>query len=321
MNTVQVGRRRKSGLVAAVLIAVILSFGYFAVRLRPTRLPYSGSMTYQVLFTWDSGIKSLTVINDKTGQEEKNNELRWMIATEAKKTLPSVIEHLGLRRAQGPLYCRLAGTKDLYSAVCDALDKELTEQYDPDARKPLLIAAKQGDLAAIKELIDSGADLNTTDQHGRTALMRAVQLDDTMVLKTIVAAGADLNAQDFEGQTALFAAVKQGNIRAVQILVAAGANVNVPDKKGWTPLMEAAAPEVVRSLLAAGANVNATNQNGETALMVAALFSKPAVVKILLTVHPDVNIRSKDGRTALGLAKSIGGSRVRAMLEKAGAVE
>jgi len=313
-------RKRISGLVAAAVAFVLVS-AYLVGRFRLRHFPYPDSMLYEVVFNWDGGIKSLRVVNERTGLEEKDRQLRRMIAAEAEKTLPSFVRSLGLSRAQGTLYCYLAGGKEFYAIECQDSAEGTSEIYDPDAKKPLMVAAQKGDVAAIKELIQSGANVNAPDQHSETALMRAARLEDSAALSALVGAGANVNAKDSEGRTALLAAVEARNIRAVKVLIAAGAEVNAANNKGWTALMAAETPEIVRALLAAGANVNATNQEGETALMVAALFDTPAVVKVLLTAHPDVNIRSKDAQTALDLAKSGGRSDVEALLRKAGAVE
>ncbi|GEM_PF-2156896 len=281
-------------------------------------------MGYEVLFSWDGGIRSLTVVNEKTGQEEKNSELRHMVAIEAEKTLPAVIKQLGLRRAQGKLFCGLVGSKELYQVQCNNSDEGTRSIYDPDAMKPLLVAAEKGDLATIKELIRSGADLNISDQHGETAVIRAARLEDTAALSVLIAAGANVNARDSHGRTALFYATDGDNTGGVKILIAAGADINAADNKGETALMGAAAgqkPEIVRALLAAGAKVNATDQDGKTALMHSVLFGTPDVVKVLLTAHPNVNIRSKGGQTALDLAKSIRRTHVEALLREMGAVQ
>lgn len=249
-------------------------------------------------------------------------QLRRMIGIEAGKEIPFFVRSLGLTRAQGTLSCRLAGSRELYAPVCqDRLTEGTPDTYDPDAKKPLLVAAEKGDVATLVELIHSGADVNTTDQHDGTALMRTAMVDDARALSVLLASGANVNAMDSNGRTALLVSVDERNTGAVRALIAAGADVNAADKDGWTALMEATEPEIVRELLAAGANVNATNREGETALMIKALFGTPAVVKVLLGAHPDLNIRSKSGDTALHLAKSAGRLDVEALLRRAGALE
>jgi len=310
---------------AATALATLLIFcAYIVARFSPAHLPYRDTMTYQVVFTWDEGVKRITVVNPETGRAEREGVLTRMIASEAEKTLPSMVEQLGLRKVQGTLYCGLAGTKQLYRVVCNDSAGAMKDIQDPDSRKPLLVAAGDGDTAAIEKLIQSGADVNTTDQQGETALMRAALKGNIAALRVLVVSGTALNSRDYQGRTALLYAVDSGNASAAAILVSAGADVNVADSKGWTVLMDAAAgheSEIVRVLLAAGANVNATNQDGETALMNAVLFGTPTVLKALLAAHPDLEIRSKDGKTALDLAKSIRRSGVEALLGRAGAAQ
>lgn len=116
---------------------------------------------------------------------------------------------------------------------------------------PLLRAAKAGDVAAVRLLLDHGANPNLANIQGITPLMAAAGLgsneidtrgrfktqpDQVASIDLLVKAGADVNAQDRNGQTALHGAALFGYNDVVKDLVAQHADVNAKDKKGMTPL-------------------------------------------------------------------------------------
>lgn len=115
---------------------------------------------------------------------------------------------------------------------------------------PLMRAAKNGDAAAMRLLLQYGADPSLTQRNHTTALMLAAGLgrglgvfakdyatEAQMIegLNVLIAQHVDVNARNDAGQTALhFAALNSDE--AVKILAAHGAQLDVKDKQGRTPL-------------------------------------------------------------------------------------
>ena len=85
-------------------------------------------------------------------------------------------------------------------------------------------------------------------------------------VKQCIAAGADINAK-IGGWTALHHAANVGNKEIVELLIANGADVNAKDDRMvWTPLHWAAShghKEIAELLIAAGADVNAMDEDGK----------------------------------------------------------
>jgi hypothetical protein len=69
-------------------------------------------------------------------------------------------------------------------------------------------AARKGDVATVKQLLDAGIDVNTKFRYGVTALMYACDHGHLDVVKTLLDSGADPNVKDtFYGMTPLMMAV------------------------------------------------------------------------------------------------------------------
>ena len=89
------------------------------------------------------------------------------------------------------------------------------------------VAARKGDIAAVRTFLDRGVKVNSRDEHDDTALTWAANNGHLEVVKVLIEAGADLNARQAEGATALILAADKGYGDIVKALVEAGADVNL----------------------------------------------------------------------------------------------
>jgi len=143
---------------------------------------------------------------------------------------------------------------------------ELANEAPPGVLEPraaqLMDAALWGTAAAVKALLDEGADPNVHNDAGATPLMWAV--NDLAKTRLLLDRHANVNATSEAGRTPLLiAAGLPGGAPVVKLLLDRGATVNVkaPGLLGdTTPLAEAAYSgdeAVFRLLLDHGADVNA----------------------------------------------------------------
>lgn len=160
--------------------------------------------------------------------------------------------------------------------------------------------------AAIKILIDAGADVNSLSQ-ATTALQIVVEKGHERVVEMLLDAGADVNSQSGTA-TALQVAVGNGHKRVVEMLLGAGADINAPAApfRGTTALQAAAKRDdlhLVRDLISRGADVNAPPaiEHGATALQLAAMNGNINMAILLLEKEADVNAApaATEGRTSL----------------------
>ena len=162
----------------------------------------------------------------------------------------------------------------------------------------LVEAAAQGDLTAVRTLIQQGKDVNTAYGDGATALHWAAHRDNHEMADLLIRAGAAVDHANDLGVTPLWLAGENGSAAMAERLLQAGANPNVALPSGQTPLMVAARSgneQLVKLLVAAGADVNAKEKRqGQTALMWAASQKQTGVVQVLIESGAEVRARTRE---------------------------
>ena len=158
-------------------------------------------------------------------------------------------------------------------------------------------AAKAGDVAAVKTMLKTGADVNAAHGDGMTALHWAASHGDAALAQMLLSAGANIRATTrLGGITPLHMASQGGHAQVVAALIAAGADSNTTTTSGATAVMLAArvgSTDTVTRLVETGADVNAKEKAfGQTALMIAAGLERPDVVRLLLARGADWKVAS-----------------------------
>src|SRR5262249_36774345 len=96
---------------------------------------------------------------------------------------------------------------------------------------PLMYAALYGDAAAVRLLLDHGANPNTQNEDGGTALMYA--LEDAPKVELLLKSGANPNLRSGEGKTALhIAAPMARSYPVVKALLEGGADIKIQRPSG-----------------------------------------------------------------------------------------
>ncbi len=147
---------------------------------------------------------------------------------------------------------------------------------------PLMVAALDGDIDAMEQLLDAGADPNAANDAGATALMWAVP--DAAKTKLLLSHGANPNAKSLDARTPLMiAAGMRGSQAAAQLLLDAHADPNAIGTDGTTPLSQAAYindPVLFQRLLTAGASLATAGPN---ALYLANQFECGTCIDLILS--------------------------------------
>ncbi|XP_059449596.1 integrin-linked protein kinase 1 [Corylus avellana] len=100
-------------------------------------------------------------------------------------------------------------------------EEDGSEAIEPTVR--LMYLANEGNLGGIKELLDSGTNVNFRDSDDRTALHVAVCQGHTDVVRLLLERGAEVNRKDRWGSTPLADAVYYKNHDVIKLLEKHGA--------------------------------------------------------------------------------------------------
>ncbi len=152
----------------------------------------------------------------------------------------------------------------------------------------LMAAAANGDLDAVKYLLEQGANVKAKTPTGFTALIGAALSGDAKVVALLLERGADPNAvcklERGILQTPANVAASMGHADCLRLLMAAGADVNVQGGAfNHTALLGAATTPSLETvnLLLAKADAKATDWSGRTALDWATRRGETGIVKML----------------------------------------
>ena len=202
-----------------------------------------------------------------------------------------------------------------------AANSQLVTGVDSHGSTPLHHAAGFGTLAAMKLLLDKGANPNVANRYKSTPLFWA--LHDEAKVRLLLDHGAALDAKTIDGRSLVYLAASMANSMPVlRLLLDKGASPTSAMLSGMTPLMAASARanlEAMRLLIARKGGVNTTNAAGATALMAAAATGNPQAVGILLDAGADAKNRTKKNETALAAAGTAGNAASVKLLLDAGA--
>ncbi|XP_042165754.1 ankyrin repeat and KH domain-containing protein 1-like isoform X6 [Oncorhynchus tshawytscha] len=208
-----------------------------------------------------------------------------------------------LRRLTSSVSCAL----DEAAAALTRMRAENTLNASQADNRSLAEACSDGDVNAVRKLLDEGRSVNEHTEEGESLLCLACSAGYYELAQVLLAMHANVEDRGIKGDiTALMASASGGYVDIVKLLLVHGADVNAQSSTGNTALTYACAGgflDVVKVLLKEGANIEDHNENGHTPLMEAASAGHVEVARVLLEYGAGINTHSNEFKeSALTLA-------------------
>ena len=195
-------------------------------------------------------------------------------------------------------------------------------------------SAAKGDVDAIEEHIDAGADLNELSESGSAPLHFAVSRNRVEIVALLLDADADPDVEDSSQGTPLQLAIAgnkteiidllleadafveapsiplqplvwEGDMLGVKLHIYAGTDIDQEDEFGNYPLLLAVEKgflEIVDLFITHEIDLYVEDPHGFTSVILAAEQNHPEVLQLLLDSGADINVEDKAERTALDWA-------------------
>lgn len=189
--------------------------------------------------------------------------------------------------------------------------------------RELIKYAEQGNTEQVRQLLQSGADINATDEQGRTAVMAATYHNHVGTVEALIQAGADINIRDHQLNNVFLYAGAEGMMEILRLAIEADADVTLTNRYGGTALIPASDRghvEIVQELLTlTDVDVNHINNLNWTALLEAVILGDGSekyqrIVKLLLDHGADARIPDGNGVTPLQHARERGYQEIERIL-------
>ncbi|XP_068024180.1 ankyrin repeat and KH domain-containing protein 1 isoform X7 [Melanerpes formicivorus] len=208
-----------------------------------------------------------------------------------------------LRRLTSSVSCAL----DEAAAALTRMRAENNHSAGQVDNRSLAEACSDGDVNAVRKLLDEGRSVNEHTEEGESLLCLACSAGYYELAQVLLAMHANVEDRGNKGDiTPLMAAASGGYVDIVKLLLVHCADVNAQSSTGNTALTYACAGgfvDVVKVLLKAGANIEDHNENGHTPLMEAASAGHVEVARVLLEYGAGINTHSNEFKeSALTLA-------------------
>lgn len=173
---------------------------------------------------------------DKTGETSLHLAARYSRSDAAKRLLDAGAD---------PNYQDNTGRTALHAAVAaDAIGvfqiliRNRTTNLNArmyDGTTPLILAARLAIEGMLQDLINAEADINSSDNSGKTALHWAAAVNNVDAVTVLLMQGANRDAQDEKEETPLFLAAREGSYEACKVLLDHFANREITDTMERTP--------------------------------------------------------------------------------------
>jgi len=127
----------------------------------------------------------------------------------------------------------MSNTEDITKLILNHEANPNIRLADKNGLTPLIVFVARTDTETVKAFLEKGADVNYTDNTGKTALF---YVKDKALAELLIDKCADINFKDLDGNTALNWAAQQKNEELVRLLLSKGVDVTIKNNNGKSAL-------------------------------------------------------------------------------------
>ncbi|XP_055956990.1 ankyrin-3 isoform X2 [Patella vulgata] len=167
-------------------------------------------------------------------------------------------------------------------------------------------ACLKGDLNNLKDLIESGHNINKRYARGMTPILYCSQsqIEPVSKIKIILDKGGNIDDINKNNSNMLHLACRYGRLETVQYLLDLGLDVHSRGFNGRTPILKCSESQIepvskIKMILDKGGNIDDINKNNNNMLHLACIYGCLDTVQYLLDLGLDVHSRGFNGRTPI----------------------
>ncbi|KAK6180742.1 hypothetical protein SNE40_008737 [Patella caerulea] len=167
-------------------------------------------------------------------------------------------------------------------------------------------ACLKGDLNNLKDLIESGHDINKKGIVGMTPILYCSRshIEPVPKIKMILGKSGNIDDRDKGNNNVLHQACTFGSLETVQFLLTQGLDIHSRGFNGRTPILQCCQSEIeplpkIKLILDKGGNIEDIDEDNNNMLHQACRFGCLETVQFLLTQGLDIHSRRFNGRTPI----------------------
>jgi hypothetical protein len=235
-----------------------------------------------------------------------SSSVKYGIYMTPKKEITVVAQPFNVAKFQK---IRESASKAQQQTTDKKIQRKFAKAKKDDTQTKLNLAVNEQNFERVRELVESGYDVNKRGKVGYTPLMSAAGMKNFKIVQYLVEHGADINARLRSGWSVLHRAAMSKNPKILRYLIKKGIRMDVKDRYGCTPmdsafrnnaLQRGGSLENAKTLIENGLSVNRKCRS-YTPLMIS--VPDYDVSKFLIDNGANKLIKNQFGKTAYDMAK------------------
>ncbi|KAM4054225.1 ankyrin repeat and death domain-containing protein 1B isoform 2-T2 [Anomaloglossus baeobatrachus] len=250
-------------------------------------------------------------VNQKAKNQDGMNVLHFAAQSDKNDIVDYLLKEMQLKdlnikdnRGREPFH--LAAENGHINMINNLLSMGLfTSQEDKEGNTALHLAAANGHEIVVRVLLEHFKEKDCPNKSGATPFFLAVEGGHEKCVHLLLEDGSDIDTMNREGYTALHLAAQKGYLSLVNFLLKNNFDVTPNPNDKHTPIHLAILNDhmdIVDVLMETGYDINAVNVRRQTPLHLVSELKNTDLVEKLLIAGCDLRIADKQNKTALDTA-------------------